>query len=129
RGRAAKKFESLGAANRRGTIVRFKPDPKIFGNAHFSPRLLYRMARSKAYLFRGIEIRWKCAPSLLKPEWEIPADEILKFPGGLLDFLKVELGTAKTVARLFLVRSPTRTAKARANGRLPGLPESILLLI
>ena len=59
------------------------------------------MARSKAYLFRGVEIRWRCDGSLLKPEWEIPAEDVLKFPGGLLDFLKATLGSAKTVARPF----------------------------
>ncbi len=62
------KLKDLGAAlNRRGTIVTFKPDSKIFGTStHFSARTLYRMARSKAYLFRGVEIRWSCDPSLIK---------------------------------------------------------------
>src|SRR5437588_4422558 len=122
RGHAATKLESLGTANRRGTIVRFKPDPKLFGTAHFSPRLLYRMARSKAYLFRGIEIRWKCDSSLLKPEWEIPDEDILKFPGGLLDFLKVALGTAKTVARPFFGQIPNKDGKGAVEWAIAWTP-------
>ena len=96
RGHAVGKLKSLGAVNRRGTIVTFKPDVKIFGDGvHFSPARLYRMARSKAYLFRGVEIRWSCDPALIKDD--TPAEEVLKFPGGLLDFLKGEIGKSSTV--------------------------------
>ena len=98
RGLAVSKLKDIGAAsNWRGTIVSFKPDQKIFGaHTHFNPRTLYRMARSKAYLFRGVEIRWKCAAGLIK-DVETPAEEVLKFPGGLLDFLKSALENARTV--------------------------------
>ncbi len=123
RGHAATKLESLGAANRRGTIVRFKPDPKIFGSAHFSPSLLHRMARSKAYLFRGIEIRWKCDPGLIKPEWEIPSEEVLKFPGGLVDFLRSALGSAKTVTRPFSGQIPNRDGKGAVEWAIAWTPE------
>ena len=95
RGEPKGKLKDLGAVNRRGTIVTFKPDTKIFGETQFSPARLYRMARSKAYLFRGVEIRWSCDPSLIKDE--TPAEDTLKFPGGLLDFLKSEIGKANTV--------------------------------
>ena len=96
RGKAVGKLKDLGAVNRRGTIVSFHPDPQIFGkDTHFSPATLYRMAKSKAYLFRGVEIRWKCDPSLIKGE--TPAEDVLKFPGGLLDFLKSEVGNSNTV--------------------------------
>src|SRR5579859_3270027 len=95
RGLAIGKLKNLGAVNRRGTIVTFKPDTKIFGDAEFSPARLHRMAKSKAYLFRGVEIRWSCDPSLIKDD--TPAEDTLKFPGGLLDFLKSEIGTAQTV--------------------------------
>ena len=96
RGKAVGKLKDLGAVNRRGTIVSFHPDPQIFGSdTHFSPAMLYRMARSKAYLFRGVEIRWKCDPDLIKGE--TPAEDTLKFPGGLLDFLKSEVGNSHTV--------------------------------
>jgi topoisomerase-4 subunit B len=96
RGIPVGKLKDLGAVNRRGTIVSFKPDDKIFGKeTHFSPARLYRMAKSKAYLFRGVEIRWSCDPSLIKDE--TPAEDTLKFPGGLLDFLRSEVGKSVTV--------------------------------
>jgi len=95
RGHTMGKLKDLGAVNRRGTIVSFKPDAKIFGDAQFSPARLHRMAKSKAYLFRGVEIRWACDPSLIKDE--TPAEDVLKFPGGLLDFLRGEIGKAQTV--------------------------------
>src|SRR6516225_6035363 len=72
--------------NRRGTTLRFHPDAEIFGGIGFRPATLYRMARSKAYLFRGLEIRWTCDAMLPRPEG-IPAEVRLHFPGGLGDFL------------------------------------------
>jgi topoisomerase-4 subunit B len=95
RGHTVGKLKDLGAVNRRGTITSFKPDAKIFGDHQFSPARLHRMAKSKAYLFRGVEIRWQCDPSLIKDE--TPAEDVLKFPGGLLDFLKSEVGKTTTV--------------------------------
>jgi len=125
RGRAASKLKELGAApNRRGTVVTFKPDEKIFGGStHFSPRTLYRMARSKAYLFRGVEIRWKCDKAALKPEWEIPAEDVLKFPGGLSDFLTSTLGSAKTVLRPFVGHIPNRDGKGVVEWAIAWTPE------
>jgi topoisomerase-4 subunit B len=124
RGHPASKLKDLGPApNRRGTNVTFKPDAKIFGSAKFSPRTLYRMARSKAYLFRGVEIRWKCDAALLKPEWEIPAEDVLKFPGGLLDFLKSELGAAKTVTRPFFGQIQNRDGKGAAEWAIVWTPQ------
>ena len=124
RGHPASKLKDLGPApNRRGTIVSFKPDTKIFGAAQFSPRTLYRMARSKAYLFRGVEIRWKCDPALLKPEWELPAEDVLKFPGGLLDFLKSTLGSAKTVTRPFFGQIQNRDGKGAVEWAIAWAPE------
>src|SRR3954462_14042509 len=96
RGHAIGKLKDLGAVNRRGTFVSFKPDVKIFGaDVHFSPARLHRMAKSKAYLFRGVEVRWSCDPALIHDD--TPAEDVLKFPGGLLDFLKSEIGKAHTV--------------------------------
>ncbi|HEU4548669.1 MAG TPA: DNA topoisomerase IV subunit B [Rhizomicrobium sp.] len=95
RGLAAGKLKDLGNVNRRGTIVTFKPDAKIFGDTGFSPARLHRMAKSKAYLFRGVEIRWACDPSLIRDE--TPAEDTLHFPGGLLDFLQSEIGKERTV--------------------------------
>jgi topoisomerase-4 subunit B len=78
--------------NRRGTSIRFVPDTEIFGALKFSPAKLYKLCRSKAYLFRGVRIRWSCDPSLLKPDSEIPAQAELHFPGGLRDSLADDLG-------------------------------------
>ena len=82
-------LEKLGAvANRRGTLVRFRPDPQIFGEeARFRPSRLYRLARSKAYLFGGVEIRWKTAVA----EGDTPETATFHFPGGLADHLKERL--------------------------------------
>jgi len=87
----------------RGTRVTFHPDPQIFGdNARFKPGLLFRMARSKAYLFRGVEIHWRCDPSLLADKDETPAQEVLHFPNGLQDFLNAALdGKATLTERCF----------------------------
>ena len=95
------KLEQLGEVhNRRGTRVRFHPDPEIFGKgAHFEPARLYRMARSKAYLFGGVEIRWNCAPELLKEKDETPAKAVFHFPGGLKDYLAASLGSEHQVTR------------------------------
>jgi topoisomerase-4 subunit B len=90
-------LEKLGKiANRRGTQVRFKPDPQIFGDkAKFDPARLFRMARAKAYLFGGVEIRWSCDPSLIKDD--TPAEAVLHFPGGLQDYLAASIETATRV--------------------------------
>ncbi|MEM9204797.1 MAG: DNA topoisomerase IV subunit B [Pseudomonadota bacterium] len=79
--------------NRRGTKVRFHPDAEIFGpKAAFKPATLYRMARSKAYLFGGVEIRWSCDPELLDPNSEVPEKATFHFPGGLSDYLATRIG-------------------------------------
>jgi len=80
-------LKEIGTAhNRRGTTVRFHPDAEIFGaNPTFKPARLFQMARSKAYLQRGVEIRWKCAPERLKENDPTPAEAILKFPNGIKD--------------------------------------------
>ena len=84
--------------NRRGTTVSFHPDGDIFGpRAQFRPATLYRMARSKAYLFRGVEIRWSCDPKLLKGDEATPETATLHFPGGLSDYLTSTLGTRRTL--------------------------------
>src|SRR5229473_6667783 len=83
RGKPTSKLKSAGPApNRRGSTVTFHPDPQIFGKLAFVPERLYRMARSKAYLFRGVEIRWKCDKALLPKGGGIPEEESFHFPGG-----------------------------------------------
>lgn len=86
-------LEDLGEIhNRRGTRVRFHPDADIFGaKAAFSPQQIYKMARSKAYLFGGVEIRWSCAPEKLEGQDKVPEKAVFHFPGGLKDFLASSL--------------------------------------
>jgi topoisomerase-4 subunit B len=92
------KLQDLGSIqNRRGTSIRFVPDSEIFGDKSFSPARLYRLCRSKAYLFRGVRIKWAVDPSLLKADSETPATAELHFPGGLRDSLEAELGDAPRV--------------------------------
>jgi len=83
--------------NRRGTLIRFKPDPQIFGPLQFSPARLYKLCRSKAYLFRGVEIRWSCDPALIPARDETPREATLHFPGGLRDSLDADIGDAPRV--------------------------------
>ncbi len=88
-------LERIGAApNRRGTSVTFHPDPEIFGHHRFRPGRLMRMVRSKAYLFSGVEIRWKSAVD----DGETPREATFHFPGGLSDYLAEQLGGAMTYA-------------------------------
>jgi topoisomerase-4 subunit B len=89
RGHPKGKLEEVGkVANRRGTRIRFQPDPTIFGGkAVFKPQRLFKMARSKAYLFGGVEIRWKCDPALLKGIEDVTPEATFHFPGGLKDYL------------------------------------------
>ncbi len=92
------KLQEIGAApNRRGTTVTFHPDAEIFGtSARFKPARLMAMARSKAYLFSGVEIRWKAAPETIRDE--TPAEAVFHFPGGLSDYLSERLEGASTYA-------------------------------
>ncbi|HTK58870.1 MAG TPA: DNA topoisomerase IV subunit B [Sphingomicrobium sp.] len=91
KGNATSALEEVGAApNRRGTTVSFIPDPEIFGaDAAFDPARLYKLARSKAYLFAGVEIRWRCDPSLASAD--VPEQAVFQFPGGLADHLNEQL--------------------------------------
>ena len=93
RGNPKGKLEKVGRVpNRRGTKVRFKPDAQIFGaKAHFRPERVFRMTRSKAYLFGGVEIRWHCAPELLKGIENVPESATFHFEDGLRDYLAVSL--------------------------------------
>ena len=85
----------IGAApNRRGTTVTFHADEQIFGSHRFKPARMLKMVRSKAYLFSGVEIRWKSAIS----DGETPQEAVFHFPGGLADYLRETLGSATTYA-------------------------------
>ncbi len=104
RGHVTGPVELAGAApNRRGTSVRFKPDHEIFGDKlRFKPARLFQMARSKAYLYRGVEVRWSCDPALLPEDSKIPAEATLTYPNGLADQLEeVFKGKATITADAF----------------------------
>ncbi len=93
-------LEKLGPVNnRRGTSVAFTPDTEIFGEMHFKPNRLYRLARSKAYLFAGVEIRWHCEPSLISDD--TPPEAVFQFPGGLSDHLREQVNGRECVTTEF----------------------------
>ena len=99
RGKPKGKLEKAGRApNRRGTRVRFKPDPEIFGpKAAFKPERVFKMARSKAYLYGGVEIRWHCDKALLKGVEDVPEKATFHFADGLKDYLASNLTGATLV--------------------------------
>ena len=122
RGQPVTALERVGAApNRRGTTVRARPDPEIFGNnAQFKPAVVHRMARSKAYLFRGVEIRWQCDPELVVGT-EVPPREVFHFPAGLEDFLGQRLQSAPASRSCrSSARPSSATAAAGSSGPSPG---------
>ena len=88
-------IQKIGPApNRRGTSVTFHPDAQIFGSLHFKPMRVMKMVRSKAYLFSGVEIRWKSAI----PDEDMPQEAVFHFPGGLADYLSDQLEKTTTYA-------------------------------
>ncbi|MBX9644536.1 MAG: DNA topoisomerase IV subunit B [Novosphingobium sp.] len=108
-------LQRLGSTpNRRGTSVTFIPDTEIFGDANFKPLRLFKLVRSKAYLFAGVEIRWKCAPSLTREE--VPAEAVFQFPGGLSDHLREQIGTRECVTTQFF--SGTQDFPGEEQGRV-----------
>jgi topoisomerase IV subunit B len=114
RGHPDAPLKALGPVkNRRGTTIRFKPDPKIFGKGSFNPARLFRMARSKAYLFGGVEIRWSCAPAALAGDTATPDSAVFHFPGGLRDFLGSRIEGQETVTREFFAG---RSSKREGHG-------------
>jgi topoisomerase-4 subunit B len=99
RGKPKGKLEKAGRApNRRGTKLRFRPDPEIFGpKAAFKPERIFKMTRSKAYLFGGVEIRWRCDKALLKGVEDVPEKATFHFAEGLKDYLASNLTGATLV--------------------------------
>ncbi len=95
-GRATTRLEQIAPSRKHGTALTFAPDPAIFGeDVAFRPARLYRMARSKAYLFRGVEIRWRCASERIVDQ--TPAEAVFRFPGGLSDYLAETVQGAETI--------------------------------
>ncbi|MDI7864062.1 DNA topoisomerase IV subunit B [Rhizobiaceae bacterium n13] len=105
-------LEELGDVhNRRGTRVRFHPDPQIFGDhARFDPARVFRMARSKAYLFGGVEIRWSCDPGMLPQGSDVPEKAVFHFPGGLKDYLQATMGKEFTVTKEIFAGKSDKTS-------------------
>ncbi|WP_420478624.1 DNA topoisomerase IV subunit B [Brevundimonas sp. FT23028] len=103
RGHVLAPIQQVQPSKKRGTLIRFHPDAEIFGvGAAFKPARLFRMARSKAYLFRGVEIKWTCSPDRITDA--TPASATLHFPGGLADALAERIGELETVTPTFAGR-------------------------
>ncbi|MBX9575777.1 MAG: DNA topoisomerase IV subunit B [Caulobacteraceae bacterium] len=103
RGHSLGPIQQVAPSKKRGTRIRFRPDEEIFGHgAAFKPARLFRMTRSKAYLFRGVEIRWSCAPERITDA--TPTEAVLHFPGGLADALADRIGDVETVTPAFAGR-------------------------
>ncbi len=100
-GNAVTKLEEVGSTpNRRGTSISFIPDIQIFGEGNkFKPSRLFKMARSKAYLYAGVEIRWKCDPE--QASEDVPTEAVFQFPGGLSDHLREQLSGRECVTTDF----------------------------
>ena len=118
RGKPVTKLVNAGPVqNRRGTTIRFHPDPDIFGDQQFSPARLYRLCRSKAYLFRGVKIRWSCAPALAAAAPGVPAEALLHFPGGLRDSLEEDIGaTPRAVPEIWAGEADLAASASGATG-------------
>ena len=119
RGKPVAPLQDLGAiANRRGTSITFLPDPEIFGTLRFSASRLFKLCRSKAFLFQGVRLRWACPDSLATDE--VPASAELHFPGGLADSLAEDTeGAARVTAQPFQGQAELpRDAKGAPQGRL-----------
>ncbi len=121
RGHAVSGLEDLGGApNRRGTMIAFTPDTQIFGEgARFKPARLFRLARSKAYLYAGVEIRWRCDAELVSDD--VPTEAVFQFPGGLSDHLREILGNRACATAEFF--SGTQEFPADESGQSQGRAE------
>ena len=126
RGKPTGGLVNLGVINnRRGTKVRFHPDPDIFGvKAKFKATRIFRMARAKAYLQPGVEIRWKCDPTIIQEVDKIPAEAVFHFPAGLSDFLLEILGKKSTItSEIFCGRSNQSVGHGRVEWAISWSPE------
>ena len=122
RGVPTTKLVNAGATqNRRGTTIRFTPDPQIFGPLQFSAARLYKLCRSKAYLFRGVEIRWSADPALIPARDATPAEAVLHFPGGLRDSLEADI--AEDTRAMPEIWAGEATLPALPDGRSTGRVE------
>ncbi|MBK17683.1 MAG: DNA topoisomerase IV subunit B [Rhodospirillaceae bacterium] len=112
KGKPKGKLKNKGKVRRRGTTVIFHPDPEIFGaRSRFRPNTLFKMARSKAYLYKGVEIRWSCAADLIGDKDDTPEKATLHFPGGLSDYLATRLDGRATIIDNYF------SGEAKLNGK------------
>ncbi|MBO6038226.1 MAG: DNA topoisomerase IV subunit B [Acetobacter sp.] len=122
RGKTISSLECIGSVqNRRGTLITFQPDPEIFGHCAFVPARLYKLCRVKAFLFRGVTIRWSCEPTLIQHGDETPSQAVLHFPDGLADSLQDELGPhAQLLTPLWAGEAPLPTTETEnaSNGKV-----------
>jgi topoisomerase-4 subunit B len=121
RGKPTTKLVNAGAVkNRRGTTIRFHPDPQIFHALQFSAARLYKLCRSKAYLYRGVKIRWACDPALVRGRTDIPTEAELHFPGGLRDSLTDDIAdAARVLPEIWAGEAPLPDAPdGRSSGRV-----------
>jgi topoisomerase-4 subunit B len=125
RGRPLGPLEPAGDVhNRRGTTIRCRPDPEIFGkDVAFDPDRLFRMARSKAYLFGGVEIRWSCAPGRITEKSDTPEKAVIHFPGGLKDYLSEALAGEPLVgSEIFAGKSDKQSGHGSVEWALAWFP-------
>ncbi|MBP01372.1 MAG: DNA topoisomerase IV subunit B [Rhodospirillaceae bacterium] len=118
KGSATTQLEKLPAKRaQKGTIITFKPDSSIFiDNINFKPSTLYKMARSKAYLFEGVKIRWCCATTLLGNDIDTPESEEFHFPNGLQGYLAaITLKRSLIVSEVFAGSSESKNKKGRVD--------------
>ncbi len=99
RGLPVTKLEASGKTNKTGTLIEFKPDEEIFGNANFNPKKIYNLSKSKAYLYKDVEVIWKCEPELLENIKDVPANDVIHFPNGLIDYLNFKIKNYQTLIK------------------------------
>jgi topoisomerase-4 subunit B len=117
RGKPSSKLKKLGPAARgqRGTTVTFHPDSEIFGKgATFKAKTLYQMVRAKAYLIKDVELRWKCAATLLPADGSVPESEIIHFERGIEQYLEEALAGRPT----YTLKPFAGTHKFEGEGRV-----------
>ena len=121
RGKSVSPLEQVGTVqNRRGTLITFQPDSNIFGTCAFVPARLYKLCRAKAFLFRGVTIRWSCDPTLIHSGDETPSQAVLHFPGGLAESLREDLEskTSSLLLPIWTGDAPLPTTEKIETGKI-----------
>ena len=82
RGKAEGPLVCVGATDRRGTTVVFKPDSEIFEDLHYDYETLETRLREQAFLNAGIRI------VLHDERGDEPVEEIMHYEGGIRSFVE-----------------------------------------